>query len=74
MRYNWQLTPRIAIPKHEGDTKYLVEFTPVAVNLCNFKNGYRTRAILKLLLETFLDQLEDPFTCPVKKVWSHLNC
>lgn len=68
MRYNCQLTPRIAIPKHEGDNKFLVELTPVAVNLCNFKNGYRTRALLKLLLETFLDQLEEKITCPIKKV------
>lgn len=63
------MTPRFAMPKHEGDRNFTVEFIPVAVNLCNFaKKGLKTRAILKLLLDTFLDNLEEEFICPVKKV------
>ena len=56
------------MPKYEGDKDYTVEFTPVAVNICNFKNVFRTRALLRLLLETFLNQLEEKLVCPLKKV------
>lgn len=62
------MSPRFAMPKYEGDRNFSVEFTPVAVNLCNFRNGLRTRAILKLLLDTFLDNLEEELICPLKKV------
>ena len=65
------MTPRFALPKHEGDRRFSVEFTPVAVNLCNFNNGLKTRILLKLLLETFLDGLEEKFVCPVKKVCTY---
>lgn len=63
-----QLTPRFAMPKYEGDRNFSVEFIPVAVNICNLRKGLRTRAILKLLLDTFLNNLEEELICPVKKV------
>ena len=64
-----QITPSVSIPNHENDHHFERELFKGTINICQLNNIFKTRLLLKVVMETFLNGLEEPFSCPVKKVF-----